>query len=54
MQSIDFSVAAAKEEMRRRGVIASAQMRQPAAKLDEISQRQLDRWIAERLPANSQ
>lgn len=53
MQSIDFSVAAAKEEMRRRGVIASAQMRQPAAALDTISRRQLDRWIDERLATGS-
>ena len=54
MQSIDFSVAAAKAELRQRGVIASDRMRQPASVLDEVSRRQLDRWIDERLSAISQ
>lgn len=49
MQSIDFSVAAAKAEMLRRGVIRSAAMRQPATVLDEISRKQLGRWIDRRL-----
>ncbi|MGD9712301.1 MAG: dihydrodipicolinate synthase family protein [Thermomicrobiales bacterium] len=48
MQSIDFSVAAAKAELHARGVIRSTAMRQPATALDDISQRQLARWIARR------
>jgi 4-hydroxy-tetrahydrodipicolinate synthase len=47
MQSIDFSVAAAKTELVRRGVITSAFQRQPAIALDPISQDQLSRWIDE-------
>ena len=49
MQSVDFSVKSAKDELRRRGVIKSAYQRQPAATLDEVSLRQLDRWIEARL-----
>ncbi|MFL5760666.1 MAG: dihydrodipicolinate synthase family protein [Thermomicrobiales bacterium] len=45
MQSIDFSVASAKHELVRRGVFSSAHQRQPAIPLDEISLRQLDRFI---------
>jgi 4-hydroxy-tetrahydrodipicolinate synthase len=45
MQSVDFSVAAAKEAFRRRGIFASAHQRQPAARLDEVSRGQLDRWL---------
>jgi len=45
MQSIDYSVSAAKEELRRRRVFASATMRSPADRLDGISRSQLDRWI---------
>ena len=37
MQSIDHSVTAAKVELHRRGVIASARLRQPALTLDEIA-----------------
>jgi hypothetical protein len=47
MQSIDFSVAAAKTELVRRGVLTSAHQRQPAISLDPISQDQLARWIDE-------
>jgi 2-keto-3-deoxy-L-arabinonate dehydratase len=49
MQSIDHSVASAKEELRRRGVIASARLRQPATLLDEIARGQLTRFIDKRL-----
>jgi dihydrodipicolinate synthase/N-acetylneuraminate lyase len=49
MQSIDHSVTAAKEELRRRGVIASARLRQPALALDEIAQGQLTRYLDQRL-----
>jgi 4-hydroxy-tetrahydrodipicolinate synthase len=45
MQSIDFSVAAAKTELVRRGVFTSARQRQPATALDVISKNQLARWI---------
>jgi 4-hydroxy-tetrahydrodipicolinate synthase len=51
MQSVDFSVRSAKEEPRRRGIFTSAYQRQPAVALDEISLRQLDRWIDDRLAA---
>lgn len=54
MQSIDFSVASAKAELVRRGVFSSAAMRQPASVLDEISRRQLDRWIDRRLTGDAQ
>ena len=49
MQSIDHSVASAKEELRRRGVFASAHQRQPAAHLDEIARGQLARFLDQRL-----
>ncbi len=49
MQSVDYSVAAAKEELRRRGVFRTAMQRQPAAELDEISRTQLARWLDARL-----
>lgn len=45
MQSVDYSVAAAKEELRRRGIVRSAHQRQPAARLDEVSRVQLHRWL---------
>lgn len=51
MQSIDHSVTSAKEELRRRGIIASARLRQPAASLDAIGQEQLTRFIDRRLAA---
>ena len=56
MQSIDFSVAAAKRELHRRGVFTTANLRQPAVALDEISLAQLDAFIDARLagtPANT-
>jgi 4-hydroxy-tetrahydrodipicolinate synthase len=49
MQSIDHSVTAAKTELARRGVIASARLRQPALALDEIATSQLARFIDWRL-----
>ena len=49
MQSIDHSVAAAKEELRRRGIFASAHQRRPAAQLDGIARGQLARFIDARL-----
>ena len=51
MQSIDHSVTAAKTELHRRGVIASARLRQPATLLDETAQRQLTRYLDRRLSA---
>lgn len=51
MQSIDHSVAAAKTELHRRGVIASARLRQPAAALDATAQGQLARFLDRRLAA---
>jgi 2-keto-3-deoxy-L-arabinonate dehydratase len=45
MQSIDFSVASAKHELVRKEVFTSAHQRQPAVTLDDISLRQLGRWI---------
>lgn len=49
MQSVDYSVATAKEELRRRGVFRSAHQRQPAAKLDTVSRQQLQHWLDARL-----
>jgi 4-hydroxy-tetrahydrodipicolinate synthase len=49
MQSIDHSVTAAKMELHRRGVIASAQLRQPALVLDDIARGQLARFLDRRL-----
>jgi 4-hydroxy-tetrahydrodipicolinate synthase len=45
MQSIDHSVTTAKEELRRRGVIASARLRQPALALDDVARGQLSRFL---------
>jgi 2-keto-3-deoxy-L-arabinonate dehydratase len=45
MQSIDHSVTSAKEELRRRGVIATSRLRQPAITLDAIAHGQLTRFI---------
>jgi len=53
MQSIDHSVASAKEELRRRGVIASARLRQPALTLDDIALGQLTRFIDRKLAASA-
>ena len=49
MQSIDFSVAAAKREMHRRGILATPDLRQPAVTLDDVSLRQLDAFIDARM-----
>lgn len=53
MQSVDFSVKSAKEELRRRGVFKSSHQRQPAATLDAVSLGQLDRWLEQRLGGES-
>jgi 2-keto-3-deoxy-L-arabinonate dehydratase len=45
MQSLDFSVKSAKEELRRRGIFRTALQRQPSVELDQIALGQLDRWI---------
>lgn len=49
MQSIDFSVAATKEEFRRLGILASNLQRNPAFALDEVSRAQLSRFIDARV-----
>lgn len=49
MQSLDFSVTTAKEELRRRGVFATATLLDPAAQLDETARAQLARFIDARL-----
>ena len=51
MQSIDHSVAAAKEELRRRGVLASAHQRRPAGPFDAVARAQLARFLDARLAA---
>jgi len=51
MQSIDHSVAAAKEELRRRGVFAGNAQRPPAARLDPTARGQLGRFLDARLGA---
>jgi 2-keto-3-deoxy-L-arabinonate dehydratase len=48
MQSIDFSVASAKEELFRLGVFTTPLLRQPAVALDAVSRDQLNRWISAR------
>lgn len=48
MQSIDHSVAAAKEELVRLGVIASATRRPPAIALDDIARFQLQHFLIAR------
>ncbi len=45
MQSIDHSVASAKEELRRRSIISSARVRQPALTLDDVAHIQLARYL---------
>ena len=45
MQSIDYSVKAAKWELQKRGVFTTDVQRQPATVLDEVSLRQLEEWI---------
>ncbi len=49
MQSVDHSVAAAKEELRQRGLFGSAHRRQPAARLDDVARAQLARFLDARL-----
>ncbi len=49
MQTVDHSVFAAKEELRRRGVIATNHRRQPALELDQIAVGQLGRFLDARL-----
>ena len=51
MQSVDHSVAAAKEELRRRGIFSSAHQRSPAHRLDPIARGQLARFLDRRLPS---
>jgi 2-keto-3-deoxy-L-arabinonate dehydratase len=51
MQSIDHSVTAAKEDLRRRGIIVSARLRQPALILDDIAQGQLSRYLDRKIAA---
>jgi 2-keto-3-deoxy-L-arabinonate dehydratase len=46
MQSIDFSVASAKEELYRLGVFSTPLLRQPFIALDAVSRDQLARWIS--------
>jgi 4-hydroxy-tetrahydrodipicolinate synthase len=53
MQSVDHSVATAKEELRRRGVFATAHQRQPAAALDAVARGQLARALDARLSVPS-
>lgn len=50
MQSVDYSVRAAKEELVRRGIFRTAHQRQPAATLDTVSLGQLSRWLDARVP----
>jgi 4-hydroxy-tetrahydrodipicolinate synthase len=49
MQSIDHSVTTAKEELHRRGIIASARLRQPAARLDPIAYAQMARYVERKM-----
>lgn len=49
MQTVDHSVFAAKEELRRRGVIAGSHRRQPALGLDAVALGQLARFLDARL-----
>lgn len=49
MQSIDHSVAVAKEEFHRRGIFTSAHRRGPGTRLDIVAQRQLARFLDRRL-----
>jgi len=49
MQSIDFSVAATKEELQRRGIFATNHQRGPAIRLDAVSRGQLTRFLDARL-----
>lgn len=53
MQSIDHSVTAAKTELFRRGIIASAHVRQPASPLDDIAHGQLARFLDRRISAST-
>jgi 2-keto-3-deoxy-L-arabinonate dehydratase len=46
MQSVEFSVATAKEALRRAGVFETNTTRSPSTPLDAISADQLDRWLS--------
>jgi len=48
MQSIDHSIAVAKEELRCRGILTSAHQRGPGVRLDAVARRQLDRFLDRR------
>ena len=52
MQSLDFSVATTKEELRRRGIFATAAQLAPSTELDAVARTQLTRFIDQRLSAN--
>lgn len=49
MQSLDFSVRSAKTELRARGVFNTRVMREPWSPLDAISEKQLARFVQERV-----
>jgi 4-hydroxy-tetrahydrodipicolinate synthase len=49
MQSVDHSVAATKEEFRRRGIFATSFQREPVVRLDETARGQLTRFLDARL-----
>lgn len=49
MQSLDHSVATAKRELMRRGVIVDDRLRSPAVPLDAVGRAQLDAWIDQAL-----
>lgn len=53
MQSIDHSVTAAKDELRQRGIIAAASLRQPALPLDDIARNQLERFVSRKIAAEA-
>lgn len=49
MQTVDHSVASAKEELRRRGIFTTNHQRQPALTLDGVARGQLARFVDRRL-----
>lgn len=51
MQSLDFSVIAAKDELHRRGIFSSANLLPPFTALDDVARAQLTRFIDRRLAA---
>jgi 4-hydroxy-tetrahydrodipicolinate synthase len=52
MQSLDFSVTSAKEELLQRGVFATNLLRQPVSGIDSVARGQLARFVAARLTAD--